>query len=140
MPTAPLAPLAAKLRDPEVRAFFAKIAIFATEGDVARPHDAQTVEKVAFSTQNRKIRNGAKFRNGLEKLSAGSKFLVFGGVETSFTLRLGSKSDFFNFQNHPARVHVKNGDYGRKIDTFSKNLKIQKISNFLTYSTFPQPQ
>ena len=36
VPTAPLAPLAAELRDPEVWAFFAKIAIFATESDVAQ--------------------------------------------------------------------------------------------------------
>ena len=37
VPTAPLAPLAAELRDPEVKAFFAKIAIFAAVWGPLRP-------------------------------------------------------------------------------------------------------
>ena len=140
VPTAPLAPFPAELGAFEVWANLTKIGVATTENDVFDPKVSQTAEKIAFGVKNRVKGMRSQVLCVLGQLFRGTIFFTFGWVESLFDSRLGSKTRVFGFSKHVTHFHRKKCEFLKKIDQFSKNRKIQKISDFLTYSSISQPK
>ena len=111
-----------------------------TKSDVFDPKVSQAAEKIAFGVKNRGKAMRSQVLCVLGQLFRGTIFFTFGGVESLLDSRLGSKTRIFGISKHVTHFHRKKCEFLKKMYQFSKNRKIHKISDFLTYSSYSQPQ